>query len=191
MKRLLLAITALVLLSACGENAAPGNTNRPANTAANANAANTSSAAADPAAALAEIKALMATAEAGLAKNDADALEKVYADNYMLINIDGSVQNRAERLAALRSGGVKYESFVYSEPNIRVNPEGTGAIVITRLDMKGTSKGKRIDGAYRVTQVYAKSKDGWRQVGGQATRIEGDPAAKADDRKPETNSANK
>ena len=85
----------------------------------------------------------MDAGQAALSKNDADAMDKIYADNYTLVNTDGSVQTRAERLASLRSGEAKYTSFNYSEPNIRVNPEGNGAVVIAKISMKGTLKGSR------------------------------------------------
>ena len=185
MKRILLALMTVVVASffnACGEPAA----NKPANNSAPANntAANTTATAADTAAAEAEIKKLMDTTQAALAKNDADAMDKVYHEQYMLVNIDGSVQSRAERMASLRSGDVKYTAFSYTEPNIRVNPEATGAIVIAKLSMKGTFKGKPSDGEYRVTHVYRKTKDGWRLVTAQATKIEGGTTpAKADEKK--------
>ncbi len=174
-----MTLIVVAFFTACGDSGAGNAGNKPANTAKATNAA---APAVDIAGAEAEIKKLRETAEAALGKNDADTMEKIYADNYMLVTIDGSVQTRAERLAALRSGDVKYTAFAYGEANTRVNPEGTGAIVIGKLTMKGTSKGKPIDGEYRVTQVYAKTKDGWKQVGGQATKIEGGGAAKADDK---------
>ena len=172
---ILIAMSAALLTASCGAPAANntagnGNTNKPAN------AANTTTAApaGDTAAAEAEVKKLMDAAQTALAKNDADAMERIYADNYMLVNLDGSVQTKAERLAALRSGDTKYSSFNYSEPNIRVKPDGTSAIVIARLTMKGTTKGKPMDGDYRVTQVYGKMPDGsWKQITAQATKIEG------------------
>ena len=171
---ILIATSAAALTASCGAPAANntagnGNANKPAN------AANTTTAApaGDNSAAEAEIKKLMDTVQTALAKNDADAMEKIYADNYMLVNLDGSVQNKAERLASLRSGDTKYSSFTYSEPNFRFNPEGTGVIVIAKLSMKGTAKGKPIDGDYRITQVYRKMPDGWKQVTAQATKIEG------------------
>src|SRR4051812_18356216 len=162
MKTFLLTLLAALMLSACGapagNNAAANNSVKPANAAANNTAA---APAADPKAAEAEIKKLMDDGAAALGKNDADPMDKIYADTYMLVNIDGSVQTKAERLAALRSGEAKYSAFAYSEPSIRVNPEGTGAVAIAKLAMKGTFKGKPTDGDYRVTQVYAKTKDGW------------------------------
>jgi ketosteroid isomerase-like protein len=163
-----LATMALCAIS-CGEQGAGNTANKPANAAnvANANTAGNS------AAAEAEIKKLMDTTQAALGKNDADAMEKVYAENYMLVNIDGSVQNRSERMASLRSGESKYDSFAYTEPNVRINSEGNGAVVIAKLTMKGMFKGKPMDGTYRVTHVYSKTKDGWRLASAQATKIEG------------------
>lgn len=182
-------IVASLLLVSCGEPGAGNAGNKPANAANSANNA-TAAAPANAAAAEAEIKKLMDTAQTALAKNDADAMDKIYGDNYMLVNLDGSVQTRAERLAALRSGDAKYTAFSYSDANIRVNPEGTGAVVIAKLSMKGMMRGKPTDGDYRVTQVYSKTKDGWKQVSAQATKIEGgSEPAKTDEKKPEANKA--
>ena len=170
-----------LLFTSCEGPAANNASTKPANTA-NTNTAST--APVDTKADEAAVKKLMDDAAAALSKNDADAMDKIYADNYMLVNIDGSLQTRAERLAALKSGDVKYTSFTYSEPNLRFNPEGTGCVVIAKLSMKGTSKGKSIDGDFRVTQVYRKGKDGWKQVTAQATKIEGGAdAAKSVDKK--------
>jgi ketosteroid isomerase-like protein len=169
----MLAISAF--LTACDPTANTGN--KAANAPANNTAAATPSA--NPAAVEAEIKKLVTDTAAALAKNDADALDKMYGENYMLVNLDGSVQNKAERLASIRSGDTKFESFVYDEVNVRTNPEGTGAVVIGRALATGKNKGVAIPANryIRVTQVWSKTKDGWRQVSGQATNIEGAGAA--------------
>ena len=174
-----------VLMAACGDQGGGNTANKPANAANNANAAAPNNAAVE-----AEVKKLMDMAAAALAKNDADAMEKIYNDNYMLVNIDGSVQTKAERLASLRSGDAKYTAFSYSDVNIRVKPEGDAAVVIAKLTMKGTLKGKPTDGEYRVTQIYGKTKDGWKQISAQATKIEAaaEPA-KTDEKKTEANKA--
>jgi uncharacterized protein (TIGR02246 family) len=185
MKKSVLILFAALLLGACG---APAGNNTAANNSTNTNtnkaAANTATAPVNTAAVEAEVKKLMDTGAAALAKNDADAMDKIYNDNYMLVNIDGSVQTKAERLASLRSGAAKYTEFSYSEPNIRVKPDGTAAVVIAKLTMKGTLNGKPADGEYRVTQVYGKVEDGsWKQITAQATKIEaGSTPAKADDK---------
>jgi hypothetical protein len=138
MRSTILAIVALtfsIAFTGCNQSAVTNSAAKP-NNAANANSA--AAPTADKAAVEAEIKKLMDAAEAALAKNDADAMEKIYNDNYMLVNIDGSVQTKAERLAALRSGDAKYTAFSYSDVNIRVKPEGDAAVVIAKLMMKGT-----------------------------------------------------
>ena len=119
-------------------------------------------------------------------------MDKIYGDDYTLVDQNGKVQTRAERLAALRSGDVKYSSFGYSDISVRFNPEVTGAITIAKATFKATAAGKSIDGDYRVTGVWAKDKSGaWKQYSAQATRIEGGgEPAKTEEKKPEAN-ANK
>ncbi|CAN5239604.1 hypothetical protein BH20ACI2_BH20ACI2_18100 [soil metagenome] len=157
--------------TACDPAANTGN--KPANAPANNAAA--AAPAANPAAVEADIKKLVSDQAAALAKNDADALDKLYSDNYMLVNLDGSVQNKADRLASIRSGDTKFTSFVYDEVTVRANPEGTGAVSIARATASGTNKGASVpaNAHIRVTQVWSKTKDGWRQVSGHATTIEG------------------
>ena len=101
----------------------------------------------------------------------ADALDKLYGDNYMLVDLDGSVKTKAERLAELRSGSVKFESVSADEINVRVNPEGNGAVSIAHATVKSTNKGVATEGQVRVTTVWSKTKDGWKAVSAQATRI--------------------
>ena len=185
MKKLFLTISMLVgasfMFTSCG---APAANNAAGNKPANA--ANTATApAADKTAAEADLKKLVNGAAESLAKNDADAMDKVYGDDYMLVDQEGRVQTKAERLAALKSGDVKFSSFAYSDVGVRFNPEVTGAVVIAKATFKSTVKGKAVDGDFRVTQVWGKDKTGaWKMYSGQATKIEAaaEPA-KADDKK--------
>ncbi len=170
MKKIFLVITLLIaasfILVSC--NGAANNTATVTNNAkSNTNVAtNTTSSSATSEA---DIRKLVADAATALNKNDAAALEKIYADDYSLINIDGSVQNRADRLASIKSGDLKYESFSYSDVNVRVY--GDTAVVTAIAAIKSTNKGKPLDGKFRVTQVDVKTKDGWRMVNAQTTEI--------------------
>ena len=180
----LMLIAASFVFTSCdtpaGNNAANNAANKPANNANTATAP-----AADKTAAEADLKKLINGAAESLAKNDADAMDKIYGDDYMLVTQDGVVQSKAERIAAMKSGDVKFSSFAYNDINVRFNPEVTGAVVIAKATFKATQKGKAIDGDYRVTQVWGKDKSGaWKQHSGQATKIEAGAApAKADDKK--------
>lgn len=167
---LAMLITALFAFTACEPAANTYTANKTANMANNS--ANTMTPV-NTAAVEADLKKMVADTATALAKNDVEALDKMYADTYMLVNLDGSVQSKADRLASFRSGDTKFESFVYDEVNVRTNPEGTGAVVVSRAMAMGTNKGKPIASQVRVTQVWSKMKDGWKQVSGHATEITG------------------
>lgn len=165
----LMALVVASLFTACGGSGANTAANKPANAATNANVAPP----VDTKAAEAEIKKIMDTAQAALpTKEAADTMEKIYADNYTITNTDGTKQNKAERLASLRSGEVKYTAFAYKDAKIVITPDGNSANVTALLSMKGTMKGKSLDGDYNVTHTYSKTKDGWKMTSAAATKID-------------------
>lgn len=171
MRKMILFLTVLIaasfLLISCEPAANTNTANKPANAANNAAA----TAPVNAAAIEADIKKMITDVYAALAKNDADALDKFYGDNYTLVDLDGSVKTKAERFAELRSGDVKFASISADEISVRSNPEGTGAVSIARATSKATRKGVATDGQVRVTTVWSKTKDGWKAVSAQATRI--------------------
>jgi ketosteroid isomerase-like protein len=179
MKKIILLATAVfaaALLSiGCGETAANNsgattNSNKAVNSAASNTAAPP---AADSAAIQADIKKLVSDYAASTASNDAAAYDKVTTDNFMFVGNDGAVQTKAERVSAMKSGQTKYEKLTYDDVNVRVNPEGNGAVVIATATVKGLNSGKPIDSTVRVTQVWSKMKDGWKLASLQATDIAG------------------
>ena len=187
MKLISLPAMLAVALLAWGCDSAPSNNagNKPMNTANNAAPAP----AANSAAVESEIKKLITETAAALAKNDVTVLDRMYADNYMLVNLDGSVQNKTDRLASIKSGDTKFDSFAYDEVSVRSNPEGTGAVSIARATASGTNKGKKVEGTIRVTQVWSKSASGWKQVSGHATQIASGSTASSSEASPSTNLA--
>lgn len=186
MRRIFLSATMLIsasfLLVSCGDQGAGNAGNKPANAANNA----TATAPANTAAIEADLKKMTTDMAASLVKNDIAAMEKIYADNYMFIGPEGVVATRAQRVEAMKTGDTKYETITYDDISVRSNPEGTGAVVISKVNVKGKNMGKPVEGNYRVTHVWSKTKDGWRMVNGQTTPI----AAAATDAKPaNTNTA--
>jgi ketosteroid isomerase-like protein len=186
---LLLAAAAFMALmfTACGAPAS----NSAANTSnsvkpANSNA-NYAAPAADNAATESEIKKLVSDYVASTAKNDAAAYDKATTDNFMFVSDDGTVQTKADRLASMRSGQTKYETLTYDDVNVRVNAEGNGAVVIGKATVKGLNMGRPLDATVRVTQVWSKTKDGWKMASLQATDIK----ASTEDKKSAAPPANK
>ena len=181
MKRIFFTTMTLIIASffmACDPAANTGN--KPAN--APANNANAAAPVANAAAIETEIKKLANDGTAAITKNDTAALDKLWADNYMFIAQDGVVSSKAQRIESMKAGTSKIETLTYDEMSVRSNAEGTGAILVGRATVKGTNMGKPVDGQMRFTQVWSKTKDGWRSVSGQVTAIAAG-AAKADDKK--------
>jgi ketosteroid isomerase-like protein len=108
---------------------------------------------------------------AALERADTAALDRIYADDYTLVNESGVVTTKAPRLAALKSGELKYESVAFDEVNIRMY--GNTAVLTYRVTSKGQSKGQAIGGQFRATSTYVKIKGRWQLVAAQVTSITG------------------
>ena len=190
MKKIIFVTLSLVLatfLAACGDQ---GSANKPGNVPANTANANKPAAAVDTAAIESDVKKLVTEYAAAMAKNDMAAFDKSTTDNFMFVGNDGTVSTKAERMESMKSGATKYESLTYDDLTVRVKPEGDAAIVIGKATVKGMNMGKPIDGANRVTQVWGKTKDGWKMVTLQATAITAkSDDKKADEKKPEDKKA--
>jgi ketosteroid isomerase-like protein len=168
-------IAASLMLASC--DSPPANTaaaNKPVN---NANAAN-SAAPVNTAAIEADVKKMITDYAASAGKGDMDAYDKMTTDNFMFVSNDGLVQTKAERMAAMKSGAIKYDTLTYEDVNVRVNPEGTGAVAISKVTVKGVNNNTPMDRTVRVTHVWSKMKDGWKLASLQATDI----TAKTDDK---------
>ena len=178
-------VVVAILISACSSTA--NNTsnaaNKPANSANVSNASN-SNTAVNSAAVESDIKKAVADMAAALQKGDAAHFEKLYTSNYMFVGPDGSVASGKDRIESMKSGGTKYDTIQYDDVTVRVNPEGNGAVSISRATVKGLNLGKAVNGQYRVTHVWSKSADGWHLASGQTTAI---TAAGANDTKAASN----
>jgi hypothetical protein len=173
MRRTFLTLMTLALASfvmACGDSAANNATaNKPANVAV----ANTApSPAVDQEAVKSEVRKVMEGIKAGLSKNDADAMDKIYGDTYKITYPDGTSMNKTERLAAIRSGAVKYTSFDFAEQSITVNPDGSGATGVFKIMTKGTMKGKPMDPETLTTGVFSKTPAGWRLMSASNAKVD-------------------
>jgi len=161
-----LLISALMFVNSCGNYAPNVNT---ANTNANANTNSTSS----PAVVEADVKKMLTDMGAAMSRNDAEALGRFLSDDYRLVSPAGDIQTKEERLSDLRSGATKFESFAYEDVNVRTY--GDTAVAIARVNVKGKVRG-RDAGPATATIVFAKTKDGWKVVSGQATPASAPPA---------------
>ena len=170
-----------ILWTSCSTPAA---NNTAANKPANANTAAPTSTAADKAATEAELRKMMDDFAVALNKADGAALDKVYADDYMLVDQDGAMQTKASRMDAIKSGKLKWEGLTFTDLKIKTNPAGDGAVVVGQAKGKTIMDGKSEERNSMVTWVVAKMKDkGWQFVSAQITDIKGGAAKASDEKK--------
>ena len=117
------------------------------------------------------IRQLLSEISAALERADTAALDRIYADDYTLVNESGVVTTKAPRLAAMKSGELKYESVGFDEVSVRLY--GNTAVATYRVTSKGQSKGQAIGGQFQATSTYVKMKGRWQLVAAQVSRITG------------------
>jgi len=108
--------------------------------------------------------------QAAVARNDVATMDRILADDFVLVTGRGKVFTKADLLEEARSGRFVYERQDDSERTVRVY--GETAVVTALLWAKGTESGTPFE--YRVwfSDTYVRFPDGWRYVFGQsATRL--------------------
>lgn len=101
--------------------------------------------------------------------NDIAALERLYADGFVFTTDSGIFQTRAERLGAMKSGKLKYESVSFDD--LKVQMFGNTAVATLRVTSKFNADGQSQSGKYRVTGTFVKNKGHWQEVAAQVTPI--------------------
>jgi ketosteroid isomerase-like protein len=105
--------------------------------------------------------------QAAVKVNDAATMDRILADDFLLVVGDGSVSTKADLLKEARSRRVIYEHQDESEQTVRV--WGDTAVVTAKLWGKGTDNGKPFDWTLWFSDTYVRTPSGWRYVFGQAS----------------------
>ena len=117
------------------------------------------------------VRQLLNQASAALSRNDTVALDRIYADSYTLTNENGVLLTKAPRLAAIKSGELKFESVAFDEVNVRLY--GNTAVATYRVTSRAQFKGQEAGGQFRSTVTLVKMKGRWQLVAAQTTSIAG------------------
>ena len=104
-----------------------------------------------------------------LVREDASALDRIFADEFIYTSTTGELINKAQQLAAIKSGDLKIEYGNSDEVRVRVY--GNIAVMTGRFIAKGEYKGKEFDAPERYTAVWAKRQGRWQLVAEQGTRV--------------------
>jgi ketosteroid isomerase-like protein len=95
-------------------------------------------------------------------KADAAELRRLVADDYVLVNSSGGVQNKSELIADYLAPGYKIEPFKVLEPVEKVWSDG--AVMGGLVHLKGTSEGKPFAVTLRFADIWAKRKGKWQVI---------------------------
>lgn len=101
-------------------------------------------------------------------RNDIAMLEKLVAEDYMLVNSDSSVQDKQSYLADFTVPGFKLDPYVMEEPVLKM--WGNTALIAGRLHLSWTQSGTRQNRLVRIAHVWAKHDGYWRLAFTQLTR---------------------
>jgi ketosteroid isomerase-like protein len=107
--------------------------------------------------------------DAAQVQGDRAALERLVADDYVLVNGAGVVQSKADLISGYVAPGFKLDPFVIEEPVEKVL--GDTALLGGRVNMTGVDGGQRFALTARFVDTWAKRDGRWRVVYSQVTRV--------------------
>jgi ketosteroid isomerase-like protein len=105
--------------------------------------------------------------QAAVKNHDAAMMDRILADDFILVTGKGVVHTKAELLAEARSTDVVYEHQEDTQQTVRL--WGSTAVVTALLWVKGTDQGTPFDYKLWFSDTYVRMPAGWRYVFGQAS----------------------
>lgn len=113
------------------------------------------------------VAALDTEYQTAVKNNDAAVMDRILADDFVLVVGSGKTFTKADLLHEARSGRIHYEHQEDSEQTVRV--WGDTAVVTAKLWEKGTDNGNPFDYTVWFSDTYVRTGAGWRYVFGQAS----------------------
>jgi ketosteroid isomerase-like protein len=94
---------------------------------------------------------------------DAEALEPLLADDFLLVGPLGFMLDKTQYLGSRRSGDLTHESLAWDD--VRVRAYGDAAVAVGAQTQRTTYQARDASGRFRVTQVAIRRGDRWILVG--------------------------
>ncbi len=114
------------------------------------------------------VAALDTEYQAAVKINDVKTMDRILADNYVLVNGRGQTESKADLIRESSSGSYVYEHQEDTDRTVRV--WGDTAVVTALIWVKGTEDGKPFDHKVWFSDVYVRTPQGWRYVFAQVSR---------------------
>lgn len=113
------------------------------------------------------VAALDSEYQAAVKGNDAVTMDRILADNFILVTGSGKKYTKSDLLEEARGGHVQYEHQEDAEQTVRL--WGDTAVVTAKLREKGTDHGKAFDKTVWFSDTYVRTAEGWKYVFGQSS----------------------
>ena len=114
------------------------------------------------------VAALDTQYQAAVKNNDAATMDRILADDFVLVTGRGKTEGKADLLKEARSKVISYEHQEDSNQKVRVWG-GDTAVVTALLWAKGTEEGKPFDYKLWFSDLYVRTATGWRYLFAQAS----------------------
>jgi len=121
-----------------------------------------------------DLEAAVEAYDAAQVNGDRAELERLVADDYVLVSGGGARQTKADLIRDYVAPGFKLDPFTIEEPVQQVWGADS-AVLGGRVDMQGTDGGERFRVMVRFADVWAKRDGRWRVVYSQVTRVPAKP----------------
>jgi ketosteroid isomerase-like protein len=105
--------------------------------------------------------------QAAVKNNDAATMDRILADDFILVTGRGKIYNKTDLLDAAKNKEDIYEQNEDTQQTVRV--WGDTAVITALLWQKGTYKGEPFDDHLWFSDTYVRTPNGWRYVFGQAS----------------------
>jgi hypothetical protein len=113
------------------------------------------------------VAALDTEYQAAVKINDASTMDRILADDFVLVTGSGKTYTKPDILNDAKSAGTNYERNDEDIQTVRV--WGKTAVVTAKLWEKGTSDGRSFDRKFWFSDTYVRTSTGWKYVFGQSS----------------------
>ncbi len=104
-----------------------------------------------------------------LLKRDIAFYDKCYADDAVIVHGTGTQFSKAQEIANLRAGTLRYDGYDVSRRELH-SYRGT-VVETSQTSASGLYEGRPFHAVFRITRVWIRQKRGWQVVLFQGTRI--------------------
>ena len=104
-----------------------------------------------------------------IVKNDAEAIRQFLADDWVIIDADGGIIEKARFLGVVESGALTHEMMESDDVGVRIY--GDSAVVSGLTRTKGKFMGQDFSTQERATDVFVMQNGRWQCVFSQLTRF--------------------